>query len=141
MGTVGNIIRKIVGIGSKKPEETLVGAILTKNLPNKAEVQKIMLEIEQEYKSHEHEYEMGFLDVVKDAQKLYEHEPLFSKLLKSSARWVIAIEYTNFYIFFRIMGSIQTNSWALLQQDFYLIGGLWAFLFVSRGFEKIFGKA
>jgi len=134
MGLLGSVIGKILGIGSKKPEETLVGSILTKNLPNKTEVKKIMMEIEQEYKANEHEYEMGFLDVVKDAQKIYLYEPKIGMFLKGSTRWIIALIMTFFYIYLRLSNT------AITEMDQYLISGIWGFLFVLRTWEKLKDK-
>jgi len=134
MGLLTNVIGKILGIGGKKPEDTLVGSILTKNLPNKAEVNKIMMEIEREYNKSEHEYEMGFMDVVKSAATLTQYDTKLSVILKGSSRWIIALMFTCFYIYSRLTGLPLTPF------DTQLMAGLWGFLFLMRSAEKMLKK-
>jgi len=134
MNILKKIIQKIVGAGTKKPEESIVGTVISRLVPDKAKQKEIMLEIEKKYNEYEHEFEIEILKTIQDAQKMYEHEPKFSKNLKGSSRWIIALMFSCFYIFARLT-NLELTSF-----DGQLMGGLWGFLFLSRGIEKILKK-
>ena len=51
-GLLAKIVTRILGIGTKKPEETIVGSVIDRLVPDKNKQKEIMLEMEREYKKH-----------------------------------------------------------------------------------------
>ena len=130
MGLLSFLGEKILGIAAKKPEESLVGKALMRVIPDKQGQERFLAEIEKEYAENEHEYEMDFMEVVKESQQIYEWEPKFSQILKGSTRWIIAIMFASFYIYQRIVGM------SISPLDEKIILGIIGFLFILRSVEK-----
>ena len=131
MGLLAKLGKRLLGIGTKKPSESIIGRVLDRVVPDKNKRNELMLEIEKEFNKQEFELDHMFMDVVKDAQKMYEFEPKIGLFLKGSTRWIIALVMTGFYIYLRITDQ------GITEFDQYLIGGIWGFLFILRSTEKI----
>ena len=120
--------KKILG---KDGKDSIVGTVVDRLVPDKAEAAKIKAEMEKELQAHENELEADFMEAVREAQTIHEWEPKLSQILKGSTRWIIALIMTGFYIYLRVTSS------GITEFDQYLIGGIWGFLFLLRSVEKV----
>jgi hypothetical protein len=127
MGLLANIGKRLLGIGSKNPEESTVGTVISRLVPDRNKQKQIMLEIEQQYNT-------DVMDLQAEIEGMREFEPKFSLFIKGSARWIIAFAFVAFYIYSRLKGI------SLTEFDIQIVGAIVGFAFLSRGIEKVLGK-
>ena len=133
MGPVGKIIKKIIGIGSKKPEETLVGKVVTRLIPDKAGQEKFFAEIEKELREHEHEYSMAILTDIRNAREMFAGiSNKFSDILRTIPRPYIAMIAGTAWLI-----SLWQKQFVLDYYDYGVIGSILSFYFGFRHREKI----
>ena len=132
-GIIAKIASKLLGIGTKKPEETLVGKVVTRLIPDKAGQERFFAEIEREYREHEHEYSMAILTDLKNARGMFAGiSNKFSDILRTIPRPYIAMIAGTAWLI-----SLITKNFKLDYYDYGVIGSVLSFYFGFRHFEKI----
>jgi hypothetical protein len=132
-GVIGKIVGKLLGIGRKKPEETLVGKVVTRLIPDKAGQERFFAELEREYKEHEHEYSMAILADLKSAREMFSGiSNKFSDILRTIPRPYIAMIAGTAWLI-----SLVAKDFKLDYYDYGVIGSVLSFYFGFRHIEKV----
>lgn len=132
MNILKKIIKRIAGIGSKKPEESIIGTVVTRLVPDKAKAKEIMLDIKKEIILHKQEMETMLLEDVQNARTLAIAELKLS--LKDPRAWVRptwAFVTLGLWII-----TVSQKSWAFDYWDYGIVGSIVTFYFGSRFLEK-----
>ena len=147
MGLFAKIGKKILGIGTKRPEETVVGSVINKLIPDVNLKKEIMLRIKEEYAKHEIEIDSMLLEDIQSARDMYivELQQLKGKFL-NFVRGIVR-PYLSFLAGtiwgYTIINKIINKITPLLTAwDYAIISSVVVFYFGARHLEKakILGK-
>jgi hypothetical protein len=121
-----------LGIGTRKPEETIVGSVIDRLVPDINKKKEIMYEIQQEYFKYEQEIDKMLLEDTKDARELAKAETVLN--IKDPRSWVRpAWAFISLGLW---IVSLAQKGWAFDYWDYGIIGSIVTFYFGSRVLEK-----
>lgn len=141
MTAIGRFLRRLVGIGASKPEESLVGTVITRLIPDRAKAKEIMVEVEKEIKLHEVEMEKYLAEDIQNARQMYIVELMqlkgkFLNFIRGFVRPYLSYIAGSIWAY-TIVDKIITKSRPLLSPlDYSIIGAVIAFWFGSRFLER-----
>ncbi len=132
MGLLAKIASKILGIGASKPEETVVGSVIDRLVPDLHQKKKIMLEIKKEFAQHENELDKLLLEDVELSRELAIAQTTLS--MKDPRAWVRpawAFVALGMWVI-----TLAQKGWAFDYWDYGIISSIVTFYFGSRVLEK-----
>lgn len=132
MGVIGKFLRKLVGIGTSKPRESIIGTVIDKLVPDKAKAKEIMLEIQREAAKHEQDMEKDLLEDVQSARQLAIAEMVLT--WKDPRTWVRPAWAFAGLVMWII--TVANKTWVFNYWDYGIVTSIVAFYFGSRYLEK-----
>ena len=141
MKLIKRIATRILGIGSSKPEDTVVGSVIDRLVPDIHMKKKIMLGIKEEYAKHEIEIDNMLLEDVQSARDMYiiELQQLKGKVInfvRAIVRPYLSIMAGTIWGYTIVQRIITKSTPLMTPWDYSLIGMVMAFYFGARYLEK-----
>jgi hypothetical protein len=133
MSLIKRIASRILGIGASRPEETVVGSVIDRLVPDLHLKKRIMLEIQKEFAQHENEIDKMLLEDVKLARNLAIAQTALS--FKDPRAWVRPA--WGFVALGMWIITLAQKGWAFDYWDYGVVGSIVTFYFGARTLERI----
>jgi hypothetical protein len=132
-GLLAKIASRILGIGTKRPEETIVGSVINRLVPDLNKRKEFQQELEKEFQKHENEIDKMLLEDVESARQLSIAQTGLS--FKDPRAWVRPA--WGFVALGMWIVTLSQKSWAFDYWDYGVVGSIVTFYFGARTLERI----